>query len=311
MLLSIFLQALLLCGAVAQAVEQPKDNLEKIWEIDESCNDHKDEIKKAYHDAVIMVRSALSDLAQLAKAPPLTKNRSFGDYARAKRLIYFLFGIKIGDEEHENREYLELVDSMITLPLRAPHSIGKADTKRMAGVFREMNTAFTEGVPRPDEGYSGKVDKPLLLCGQGMWEWLDLDDADPLDPAGRKLSESRAQVIEDLNSRLDADVVGAWSYTKKKLVMLTREKGDDAGICPPGVTGKVSIEFDWLTICDPVFESESWTTSKSAVERGSEIVANDGVALSDFGRTLSQLLIHEFAHYYSGRRARSCTFQTC
>lgn len=118
MFFSSFLQILLLFSALGQAADNANNNLEEIWNIDQSCNVHKDTIKKAYQDAVIMVQAAINDLETLAQDPPPRKaklSEESQNFERAKRLVYFIFGIKLRVEEHKEAKYLASVTSIVTL----------------------------------------------------------------------------------------------------------------------------------------------------------------------------------------------------
>lgn len=137
----------------------------------------------------------------------------------------------------------------------------------------------------PEKGYSGLHEKSLITCGDSSWKYIKKDEADPFDPAGRPLSESRANEI--------ASAAGAWAYKNRYIV-----NGDPTSvqICRKGVYAITMTRWDLITFCDPSFTAPV-TGAPSPID-GKAGVQID-TKLDSFGQfSLSRIMIHELAHWY-------------
>ena len=94
-----------------------------------------------------------------------------------------------------------------TFPSRRSPAITRL-TSTLTDVYNRMVNSLQGSVNIPGSatgGYTDLESGPALICGDASWKWLELDDQDPFDVAGRTLAESQAE-------KLSVGDVGAWYY---------------------------------------------------------------------------------------------------
>lgn len=149
-----------------------------------------------------------------------------------------------------------------------------------------MVKTLHDGQLVPKNGYGGF--KPLLMCDEKKWVWVDKDEKDPHDPEERPLRESQPKIMAGHN--------GAWVYKHRYLAAVTKQ--DTPGLCRDGVWATTLTRYDFIIFCDASFGDKTANT-KSAVD--AKDIAAKGDKLNSYSSTsLARIMVHEFSHWFGG-----------
>ncbi len=282
-----------------------------IWEVDATCDDHRDALQKSYDDSAVMAAKAVEDLSliqenrgHVTRSNPLSRIVNWDLIARITTK-FFGFEVDQGGVD-PNDEHLQNVLCMLAphppppfpllvfsfLCLRPPVLVNKYKLFRqltyclLQDVYNRMNTALQGSQNVPAGGYAQKYSKALIMCGDKPWKWYGRDDKDPNDPAGRPMKESRADEL--------GPATGAWVYGTRYIV---NGNPGSVGICRPGVHAVTMTKYDMIVFCDSSFTS-TVASAPSPVDIKDHI-QEGSTKMDEFGQfSLSRIMIHELAHWY-------------
>ncbi|KAH7162111.1 hypothetical protein B0J13DRAFT_1457 [Dactylonectria estremocensis] len=272
----------LLVGLFA-GLSQAATDLYTTWEVDPNCAEYGTTLANAYMSSSLMVDKALKDLEKIQKARPqparLTRSTiaEIRDWDRIARAVTNMFGFR---------------------PDRGGHSKTEEHMGAVLYVFERMNKALQGPNNVPERGYARSYDKPLIMCGTSEWEWIARNKPDPNDPAGRKLSESKYELMkkpEAVEGELaPVEPPGAWVHGTR---YIDNNYPAHVRICIRESTHAVTMtRWDLITFCKPFLDGILPNT-ESLVDRKNRF--NIGDTLDPLlSSHIERVMIHEFAHYY-------------
>lgn len=263
-----------------------------VWDFDESCEQYRDAIQKAYNDAEYMAVKAQEDLLKLLDPRPTYSKgtaRRVREWDRIARAVTNVFGfVPSKDGSKMDDEYYSNVMCRLIPYFLQESSWLDYETNIPADVFNRMTTTLRDGKMVPENGYGGR--KPLMVCDRDKFTWVGADDKDPTDPENRPLKVSRAKDFKP-------DDIGAWTY--KNRYIGTKTQGRALNRCDPGEWAVTNTRLDFIIICPLSFGNDVAQTPSAVDVKDNEMVKGDD--LDKYATTsLSRILIHEFAHWFGG-----------
>jgi hypothetical protein len=263
-----------------------------VWELDESCEPHRDAIQKAYDDAEYMAVKAQEDLLTILDPRPACskgtaeKARNWDRIARAVTNMSGFVPNKDGSKV-DNEYYFNLMCRFVPYLFQTLYWLD-CETNISEDVFHRMTTTLREGKMVPENGYGGL--KPLKLCGMEKFTWVGADDTDLKDPEKRPPKVSRSKDIV-------AGHVGAWTY--KDRYVGARKEGNAVSLCNPGEWAITNTRLGFMIICPQSFDNDVAQTPSAVDVKDDEMTKDD--TLDKYGsKSLSRTLIHELTHWFGG-----------
>ncbi|KAM0206064.1 hypothetical protein ACHAQI_008555 [Fusarium lateritium] len=248
----------------------------QIWDVHPSCNDHIATLQSAYDDVTVMAAKAQTDLGTIQNPRPrFTRNAApqVLEWDRVARNIKTLFGF---------------------IPDQAGHSNGDTHLNQVVSLIGNMNDALQGTQNKPENGYTGLHGKPMIACGDDMWEHKSVNEIDPNDPTGTKS-------ISDMAKERKLDIGGnteAWIFGKRYHYNKNAGSGE---ICRTGVYAVTMTNLDLITFCPPSWSSDMANTVSAVAGKDN---TQEGQTLDRYGYlSLSRVMMHEFAHWYGGVNA--------
>jgi hypothetical protein len=264
-----------------------------VWELDESCEPHRDAIQKAYNDAEYMAAKAQEDLLTLLDPRPAYSKGTaerVRNWDRIARAVTNMFGFVPNKDgsKMDDKYYSDLMCKFMPYLLQTLSWLD-CETNISVDVFHRMTTTLRDGKMVPENGYGGL--KPLMLCDRDKFTWVGAEDEDPKDPEKRPLKVSRSKDILPGH-------VGAWTYKDRYIGAQT--KGNAVNLCNPGEWAITNTRLDFMIICPQSFGNEVAQTPSAVDVKDSDMTPNND-SLDKYGsKSLSRILIHELTHWFGG-----------